>query len=123
MRVIFALCGLTLVISGFVVWRTMQPPSVYGTFNGAPTAAVTDLIERPKKFAGKTVTVEGRISQQCRTMGCFFFFRERNSNLRVELKDIAMKAPMREGREARVEGQIVPYGDGYQLFASAVEFK
>jgi len=43
--------------------------------------------------------------------------------LRVDLEKIAMNAPMREGRPARVEGHMVPYGDGYQLFASAIEFR
>lgn len=123
MRTIFALCGLTLLIGGFFIWRAMQLPTLYGTFTGAPQAAVADLIERPKDFLGKTVTVEGKISEQCKTMGCFFFFRAEKSTLRVELQEIAMNAPMREGHDARVEGQIVPYGDGYQLFASAVEFK
>lgn len=123
MRTIFVLCGSILLAGGFLLWRTMQAPSVYGSFNGAQTVAASDLIERPKAFAGKTVSVVGIISQQCKAMGCFFFFRSGDKTLRIELSDIAMHAPMREGHEARVEGQIVSYGDGYQLFASAVEFK
>ena len=43
--------------------------------------------------------------------------------LRVDLQEVAMKAPMREGRAARVQGQMEPYNDGYQLYASAVEFE
>jgi hypothetical protein len=123
MRTIFALCGVILLAGGFFLWRAMQVPSIYGSFVGAPPAAVADLIERPKDFLGKTVSVEGTISEQCKTMGCYFFFRSGGKTLRVELNEIAMKAPMREGHGARVEGQIVTYGDGYQLFASAVEFK
>jgi hypothetical protein len=56
-------------------------------------------------------------------MGCYFFFHAANGKLRVELSGIAMDAPMRESRPARVEGQIVPYTDGYQLYASAVAFE
>jgi hypothetical protein len=56
-------------------------------------------------------------------MGCFFFFRSGKSTLRVDLEEIAMNAPMKNGRRARAEGQMVPYGDGYQLWASAVEFE
>jgi hypothetical protein len=123
MRTIFTLCGLTLITGAFFIWREMQLPTLYGTFTGAPKAAVADLIERPKDFLGRTITVEDKVSEQCETMGCFFFFRAGKSTLRVEIKDLAMKAPMREGHEARVEGQIVPHGDGYQLLASAVEFK
>ena len=123
MRTIFALCAVILLAGGFFLWRAMQSPSVYGNFFGAPPATVADLIERPKDFLVKAVTVEGKISEQCKTMGCFFFFRAGAKTLRVELQDIAMNAPMREGHDARVEGQILTYGDGYQLVASAVEFK
>jgi hypothetical protein len=56
-------------------------------------------------------------------MGCFFFFLSGKNMLRVDLQEIAMNAPRRNGRPARVEGQIVPYGDGYQFVASAVEFE
>jgi hypothetical protein len=55
-------------------------------------------------------------------MGCFFFFHSGKQSLRVDLQEVAMTAPMREGRRARVEGQLVPYGDGFQFYASAVEF-
>ena len=123
MRTIFALCAVILLAGGFFLWRAMQSPSVYGGFIGAPQAAVADLIERPKDFLGKPVSVEETISEQCKTMGCFFFFRAGGKTLRVELQDIAMNAPMREGHKAHVEGQMLPYGDGYQLVANAIEFK
>jgi len=41
----------------------------------------------------------------------------------VDLQDIAMTAPMKEGHAARVEGQMAPYNGGYQFSASAVEFE
>ena len=123
MRTIFALCGLILVVGVLFAWRSMQMPAHYGAFTAAPKVEVADLIERPKNFLGKTVSVEGTVREQCRTMGCYFFIPSGIKMLRVELQGIAMNAPMREGHQARVEGQIVPYGDGYQLFANAVEFK
>lgn len=123
MRTIFSLCGLILVVTAVFAWRSMQMPTHYGAFTGAPKADVADLIERPKTFLGRTVAVEGPVREQCKTMGCYFFLLAGTKTLRVELQEIAMKAPMREGHQARVEGQIVPYGDGYQLFASAVEFE
>jgi hypothetical protein len=123
MRTIFALCGLILVVGVFFAWRSMQMPTHYGAFAGAPKADVAALIEHPKDYLGKTVSVEGTVRKQCKAMGCYFFMPSGTKMLRVELQEIAMNAPMREGHQARVEGQIVPYGDGYQLFASAVEFE
>ncbi len=122
MRTILALCGLTLVGGGYFIWRAMQVPTQYGAFIGAPKASVTELVERPKEFLGKTVAVEGTIRQQCKAMGCFFYLPSGKELLRVDLEPIAMTAPMREGHTARVEGQIAAHGDGYQLVASGVEF-
>jgi hypothetical protein len=123
MRTILILCGLILVGGCIFAWRSMQMPTTFGTFTGAPRVDVVALVERPKEFLGKTVAVEGTITEQCKSMGCFFFFHAGKDILRIELEEVAMNAPMREGRLARVEGQLVPHGDGYQLFASAVEFK
>ena len=123
MKTILALCGLALVIGSVLIWRAVHLPSEYGEFTGEQKVAVADLIDRPKDFLHKTVTIEDTVREQCTTMGCYFFFFSGKKKLRVELQDIAMNAPRRNGRTARVEGQIVPYGDGYQFVASAVKFE
>ena len=122
MKKIILLCGLTLLVAAFWIWRAAAKPARYGEFCGAPKADVAALIATPQQFRGKTVLVEGRITEQCKSMGCFFFFESGKDKLRVDVQEVAMTAPMREGRQARVEGQLIPYGDGIQLYASAVEF-
>jgi hypothetical protein len=123
MRTIFALCGFILVAGAVFVWRAMRMPSEYGKFTSASTVQVADLIERPKDFLGKTVAVEGVVHEQCKTMGCYFFIPSGTKSLRVDIQEVAMNAPMREGHQARVEGQLAAFNGGYQLYASAVEFK
>src|SRR6266571_3301520 len=109
MKTILVLCALTLVLGAALIWKTMRLPSQFGAFTGAPKADVADLIDRPQEFLHKTVTIEGTVRQQCTTMGCYFFFVAGKHMLRVELQEIAMNAPRRNGRLARVEGQLVPY--------------
>lgn len=124
MRLILALCAALLLAGGAALYRWTRPQLVYGTFVGAPRASVAALAAKPKEHMGKTWAIEGIISKQCTTMGCFFFFRDGEQELRVDLAEIAMHAPKdRNGRPARVEGQMVPYGTGYQFWASAVEFE
>jgi len=123
MKTILAICALTLLGGGAVAWRTLAGPARFGAFSSAPKTELAQVISHPKAFLGKTIELEGAISEQCKSMGCFFFFRSGRETLRVDLQDIAMKAPMKEGHLARVEGQLVPYNDGYQLSASAVEIK
>src|ERR1051326_6940691 len=123
MKTIFALCAVILMAGGFFAWRALRMPAEFGTFTGAPQVEVADLVEHPKNYMGRLITIEAPVREQCKTMGCYFFLPSGTKELRVELQEIAMKAPMREGKPARVEGQIVPCGDGYQLLASGVEFK
>ena len=123
MKTILAICGLTLLIGTAYIWRAAAEPTRFGTFTGAPKAAVSRLLAEPKTYLKQNVETEGVISEQCKSMGCFFFFKSGLQTLRVDLQDIAMTAPMREGRKARVEGRMVPYNDGYQFWASAVEFE
>src|SRR5438128_2443614 len=119
MRTIFILCGVILMAGAVFAWRTLRTPTEYGTFTAAQRVQVADLVDRPKDFLGKTVSVQGAVREQCKSMGCYFFMPgARNKTLRIDLQEIAMTAPMREGHIARVEGQLVPFNDGYQLFAS-----
>lgn len=124
MKAILALCAVILAAGSVALYRATRPALHYGTFEKAPTVEVAQLIERPKDYMKKTVAIEGVITKQCTTMGCYFFFEAGGKILRVDLAEIAMHAPKnRNGRGARVEGRMVPYGDGYQFWASAVEFK
>jgi hypothetical protein len=122
-KTILALCAAVLVLGGALLWHALRMPNRYGAFTGAPKVEVADLSGRPQSYLHRTVAVEGTVREQCTSMGCYFNFRAGKSVLRVDLQEIAMNAPRREGRVARVEGQLVPYGGGYQVLATAVEFK
>ena len=74
MKTILILCAATLVVGAALTWKAVRMPSQYGTFSGAPKADVADLIERPKEFLHKTVTIEGTVRQQCTTMGLLLLF-------------------------------------------------
>lgn len=123
MKTIFGICALIVVVAAGFLWRAAARPKQFGAFSRAPRAAVEAIIANPKAYSGRVVEIEGVISEQCKAMGCYFFFRSGKETLRVDIQDIAMTAPMREGRKARVEGQTVPYNDGYEFVASAVEFE
>lgn len=124
MRTIFALCAILLVLGGVLLWRFLAQPTQFGEFTGSLPVQVIDVIEHPQKYLKQTVAIEGTITKQCTSMGCYFFFVENNQELRIDLAEVAMHAPRgRNGRRARVEGRTVPYDGGYQFMASAVEFK
>lgn len=123
MKSILAICGVTVMVAAAFIWRAAARPTQFGTFTGAPRTEVAKLIAKPEAYLKQTVQVDGTISEQCKAMGCFFFFKSGQDTLRVDIQEVAMTAPMREGRRARVEGRMTPYDRGYQLWASAVEFE
>ncbi len=124
MKVIFALCGIILVVGGILLWNWFSAPVEFGEFTKAPHAEILDVIQHPENYLHQTVALEGQVAQQCTTMGCYFFFVVGSQELRVDLADIAMNAPRgRDGRPVRVEGRTVPYDKGYQFMASAVRFE
>lgn len=124
MKVIFALCGIILLVGAFLLWTTLKMPTKFGEFTGAPKVEIIDVINHPQDYLHKTVSLEGVIANQCQTMGCYFFFVIDTKELRVDLADVAMNAPQRrDGHRVRVEGRTVPYNNGYQFMASAVEFQ
>ena len=123
MKTIITITAVAIAMGGFMLWNTFRMPSKFGDFKGAQPVEVAALVERPSQYVGKLVAVEGQVTEQCQAMGCFFTIPAGKRKLRVDLEEIAMNAPRHEGGHARVEGQLVPYGDGYQLYASAIEFK
>ena len=123
MKTIFTICGVLLIIGGYLLYRNMHEPKIFGEFINAPKVSVQDVIEHPEEYLHKTISIEGIIADQCTSMGCYFFFNQGSKQLRVDIAPVAMHAPKgQEGKKARVEGRTVPYDKGYQFSASAVEF-
>ena len=124
MKIIFALCGVILVVGTIAFWQWMHAPAQFGEFTKAPKAEILDVINHPQDYLHKTVALEGDVAKQCTSMGCYFFFVIGQQELRVDLAEIAMNAPKgRDGRRVKVEGRTVPYDNGYQFMASWVEFQ
>jgi hypothetical protein len=123
MKTIFAICISILLAGGLTVWKATRWPDEFGTFTGAAHTDIAALVDTPASFIGTTVVVQGTVREQSKAMGCVFYLLNGNKKLRVDLEDVAMNAPRREGHPVHVEGRIVPYGDGFQLSASAVRFE
>ena|SRR5665647_134944 len=123
MKTIFALCGVILIAGSLFLWKSCQGPKVFGEFVNAPKVSVLEVINNPTEYLHKTVSIEGMVSNQCTSMGCYFFLVVGPKELRVDIAPVAMQAPKgQEGRKVRVEGRTIPYDKGYQFSATAVEF-
>jgi hypothetical protein len=67
-----------------------------------PAAAV---LEHPERYEGKTIVVEGSVSEVCQVKGCWMVLGEGERWMRVTFKDYAFFVPKdAAGGTARVEG-------------------
>ena len=124
MKGILILCGTVLIAAIVFVGVYLAKPDRYGgEFQGAGLVDAKELVTSPEKYLGKPVRVEGIVRKQCQSTGCYFFFQAGDDLLRIELGDVVSSLPKREGFLARVEGELGKYGDGYQLYGRAVEFR
>jgi len=64
MKKILILCVATLIVATVFIWRAVAKPSRFGQFTGAPRVEVAALVDRPKDFVGKRISVEGAITEQ-----------------------------------------------------------
>jgi len=73
----------------------------------AKKIALAEVLEKPGKFAGKTVAVEGVIVRSCKMEGCWMELAptEKGKSVRVTFKDHAFFIPLDStGMRAKAEG-------------------
>lgn len=82
---------------------------------GAPltpsrTAALEDVLARPKEFAGAPLIVEGLVRRACRVKGCWMELQSPDNEAqrcRITFKDYAFFVPTDSaGSHARVQGEV-----------------
>lgn len=69
---------------------------------------VSQVLDAPATFAGKTVTVEGEIADVCQKKGCWMVMGDGKRTIRVTMKDHAFGIDMNStGGKAQVFGELV----------------
>lgn len=125
MKTILVLCGL--ILAGAIAWLVVARPWVrhYGSeFRGLAPVPVATLLDKPAEYLKKDVRIEGRVGRMCPQCGCWFVVMDAaGRELRVSSGDSAGCLPFRPGKTATAEGQLIPYGTGYQFIAESVEFR
>ena len=66
---------------------------------------VKDILLRPDSYAGKTVTIKGKIAIECET-GCWFNFKDGDAVIYVNLEPSGFAIPQKGGKDASVEGSV-----------------
>lgn len=86
--------------------------------------AASKVLSSPDEYLGKTVKVEGEVSEVCKSMGCWLTFQHEGQELTVNMKDHAFSVDKgSKGYWCEAEGEVVKQGELLSLTAHAVRMK
>lgn len=86
----------------------------------APMVKVKDVMLNPEK-RGVPVSLEGTISTQCQSSGCWFFLQDETGQIFINLAPNGMTLPPRTGKRAKVSGIAgAAQQPGWQIVATGV---
>lgn len=91
-----------------------------GADKALPAIKIRDVILDPA-YNGKTVTIEGKISAQCRSSGCWFFLNDGSGQILVDLSPKGFTLPPRMGKTARVTGTAIHEQGHFRIVALGVD--
>ena len=80
------------------------------------------LLSQPESFDGKTVTVEGKIVQECPS-GCWFDVKGESGMMHVDIKPSGFAIPQKVGKTVVVEGRVSVQNNQTVLIGKGVEIK
>jgi len=125
MKTILILCGaIILAGAALLAYRMHQTQHFGAPFAGAPSVPIAEVVKAPDTHLGHDIRVEGPITRQCPSSGCWFFLAgEGGSSLRVDLGHLGMTLPQKKDHVAIVEGRLVKTDDGAELIGNGVSFR
>ena len=80
------------------------------------------LLSQPESFDGTTVTVEGKIVQECPS-GCWFDVKGESGMMHVDIKPSGFAIPQKVGKTVVVEGRVSVQNNQTVLIGKGVEIR
>jgi hypothetical protein len=83
---------------------------------------VDDILRNPDAYKGKTVTIHGKITNECST-GCWFDIKDGEAVIYNNIEPAGFAIPQKTGKTALVEGKVVIENGKTKISGTGVEFK
>ncbi|MCB4756980.1 MAG: hypothetical protein LHV69_08170 [Elusimicrobia bacterium] len=116
------LLSLPLLI-GLAMGGCQRIAGVYGQpLSGQSALPIGTLLSAPKKFEGKTVTLEGKIVEECPTGG-WFMLKDDTGLIFVDLHPSDLAIPQAVGHKTVAEGTVLKEGQRITVIGKGVELK
>ena len=96
---------------------------VYGDgISNYETTDIKDILTKPQDYAGKTVTIEGKIVRECPS-GCWLDVGSGNTALHVDINPAGFAIPQEVGSQVVVEGKIQYEDNQVSMAGQGVEIQ
>lgn len=97
--------------------------TTYGQpISGASLTPIGDILVNPQKFDGKSVKIEGKISEEC-PVGGWFFLKDKTGLIYVDLHPSNFSIHQAQGRVATLEGIVKKEGFRVEVEGKGVYVK
>lgn len=96
-------------------------PTGQATSGDAVPVTVRQLIDHSEEYAGRPVSLTGKIVVEC-SQGCWFFLDDGTGMIYVDLKPAGLTIPQKVGARVTIRGKIQGSGGNLQILGEAVEF-
>lgn len=93
-----------------------------GIDKGTPQIKIKDVF-LDGNIIGRPVTLEGRISSQCGSNGCWFVMQDDTGQIFINLAPNNMLLPPRMNKTAKVTGIVYPVQGELQVIAQGIEVR
>lgn len=113
--------SLALVVLALLAGCTAEQYGA-GVNQKVPKVEVKTILLDPS-YHGRTVNLQGRITTQCASEGCWLFLDDGTGQVMVNMSPRGFSVPPKYGKKATVTGQVYQSLDGVMLIAEGVEVR
>jgi len=93
----------------------------YGAvISGRIATKVDDILRDPNAYKGKTVTIKGKIVNECST-GCWFDIKDGEAVIYANIEAAGFAIPQKTGRAILIEGKIAVENGKTKMIGTGVE--
>ena len=114
---------LLSALIGLLFVTGCKKPQNYGSkIAGDNTVTVEKLLTSPTDYAGKTVSIEGKIVSECPS-GCWFDVQQDTAKIYVDVNPSGIAIPQKVGSDVKVEGTVKYEDNKVSIIGTGVEIK
>ena len=118
-----------IAVVGAAVWYAFGgsggKSNRFGQGADSQVIPISAIQQAPEQYLGKTVTVDGAITKECPSSGCWWYLKDATGEIRANSFGNGFALPLhKEGRPIRTTGKVVTTESGeLELAATGAEFR